>query len=152
MLTRRLFLSALALTIAMPASLLAAPVDSDAARRKINAIRKKHGLAELETSQLLKVAAQDQADRMAKKGKVSHHAGWGKSFYTRMSKLGLRVRAAENIGAGYGSLDRVIEGWMQSAEHRKNMLDPAFRHFGIARALPGRKSPYGDYWAIVFSE
>ena len=56
----------------------------------------------------------------------------------------------ENIAKGQRSVDEVMKGWMQSNEHRRNILNPMFTEAGYGVAL-GRM-PQGDevLWVQVF--
>lgn len=71
------------------------------------------------------------------------------------STLGARVSAAgyawsgvgENIGAGYGSLQSVVDGWMASDGHCANLMSPGFTAFGLACARNSASS-YGLYWTL----
>lgn len=55
---------------------------------------------------------------------------------------------AENIAAGYNSASEVVEGWMDSAGHRKNILNPEYTHMGIG--LVKYKGYW--YWAQLFTK
>ncbi|NTU82778.1 MAG: CAP domain-containing protein [Chloroflexales bacterium] len=57
---------------------------------------------------------------------------------------------AENVAAGYADPAAVVQGWMESAGHRENMLSCALREVGGAVARRAG-STYGTYWTAVFS-
>jgi uncharacterized protein YkwD len=58
--------------------------------------------------------------------------------------------AAENLGAGYDSLDAVIAGWKTSSSHRTNLLRGPVTEIGIAAvASTGGRSRV--YWALVLA-
>lgn len=71
------------------------------------------------------------------------------------STLGARVDAAgyawsgvgENIGAGYGSLQSVVDGWMASDGHCANLMSPGYTELGLACAR-NNASSYGLYWTL----
>ncbi|PRD41229.1 CAP domain-containing protein [Phyllobacterium phragmitis] len=113
-----------------------------------NAIRKRYNLPPVDNDPKLEQAALYQAKRMASRGKVSHSVGWGNGFASRLRQAGVRGPAAENVAAGQRSTADVFDAWMKSAGHRKNMLDPEFRHYGLAWATPEDKPRY-IYWAMV---
>lgn len=76
---------------------------------------------------------------------MSHKIGWRNSFSARMKRVGYRRLAAENIAYGQASLDRVLKAWMNSRGHRRNMLHPRMRYFGLAYSeRKGLK-----YWTMV---
>ncbi len=72
------------------------------------------------------------------------------------SNAGDRIRAnggsfgtwGENVAAGYGSAAGVVDGWMNSAGHRANILNPAFTRIGVAIATSADGTPY---WTMVLS-
>ena len=70
-----------------------------------------------------------------------------------------RVRASgyseklvgENIAYGPGTIDEVVQGWLDSPGHCENIMDPRFVEMGIAYA-PGRATRHGLYWVQLFAE
>jgi hypothetical protein len=68
-----------------------------------------------------------------------------------VQRAGYNGIAGENLSAGRNSIDAVVDGWMNSAGHRRNMLDSRFTEFGLAAAqVPGdRASRYRNYWALI---
>jgi uncharacterized protein YkwD len=113
-----------------------------------NAIRKEHGLPAMATDATLEKAALYQAKRMASYDKIGHSIGWGNDFVSRLRQAGIRGPAAENVAAGQRDTEAVFAAWMKSPGHRKNMLDPEFRHYGLAWATPADKPRY-IYWAMM---
>lgn len=113
-----------------------------------NAIREANGLTPMATDERLEQAALYQARRMASFSTVSHTVGWGNGFVARLRKAGIRGPAAENLAAGQPDTQSVFDAWMNSAGHRKNMLDPTFSHYGLAWATP-EDNPRRIYWAMM---
>jgi len=70
-----------------------------------------------------------------------------------------RVRAAgygeklvgENLAYGPGTIEEVVQGWLDSPGHCENIMDPRFAQMGIAYAA-GRASRHGLYWVQLFAE
>jgi uncharacterized protein YkwD len=63
----------------------------------------------------------------------------------------LRARhaaAAENIAAGAETPREVVDGWMGSSVHRRNMLGAAYRRVGVGYWAGGRG---GFYWVADFA-
>ena len=58
--------------------------------------------------------------------------------------------AAENVGAGYDSLESAIKRWQASPGHNKNLLIPEITEMGIAVAY-APESRYKTYWALVMA-
>ena len=57
--------------------------------------------------------------------------------------------AAENVAYGATDIGRVMQMWMESPPHRRNMLDPRFSRFGVASASDSKGK---RYWAMVLGE
>lgn len=119
---------------------------SASAEEYLGAIRKEYGLPPLALDPTLEKAAVQQAGYMAGGGKMAHRTGWGRDFASRMHDNGVRGAAAENVAYGQKTAKDVLAGWMTSKGHRRNMLDPAFGHFGLASAEDGQGR---KYWALV---
>lgn len=65
-----------------------------------------------------------------------------KLYYPVYSALG------ENIAAGYGTPEAVMDAWMDSDGHRANILSSSFREIGAGFYKTG--GTYGYYWAQDF--
>ncbi|HUV32192.1 MAG TPA: CAP domain-containing protein [Devosiaceae bacterium] len=135
---------------ALGAAYVDVPVRGRTAATAINAIRARNGLGPLRPHGALEDAAADQARLMADLDQISHKLR-GQSLSSRVRRAGYGGIAGENLSAGRADLDRVVEGWMNSPGHRRNMLDPRFSEFGIAAARvgSGRQSRYGIYGALL---
>ena len=97
------------------------------ALRLINHARTENGLPLLRESPELARAAQEHSLRMAEDGEMSH-AHWLLTLW-RSGFTG-RYRA-QNIAWNQESADEVVEDWLSSAEHRRNILNPDFRFTAI---------------------
>lgn len=118
---------------------------SASAAGRLAALRSSYGLSPLAADRELEKAALRQARYMARTGNMTHTTGFGRDFASRMSNTTTNGAAAENIARGRMGLERLLEMWMTSEGHRRNMLDPRFSRFGLASAGDG-----GDrYWALV---
>jgi uncharacterized protein YkwD len=58
-------------------------------------------------------------------------------------------RLGENIAAGMPTAEEAFEAWMNSPDHRANILEPAFRQMGFTTYVD-LESEYGVYWVQVF--
>lgn len=123
---------------------------SAAGQSALAQIRSSNGLPPLAADPALEQAALHQAGYMARSGRMAHTTGWGKNFVSRMRADGVRGAAAENVA--YGDMDppEVFSRWMNSAGHRRNMLDPAFSRFGLAYVREAA-NPQRRYWALVLA-
>jgi len=58
---------------------------------------------------------------------------------------------AENIGAGYQTVADAMNAWMNSAQHRDNILDPRWTHCGVGcYTRSGDPQGYNIYWTVTF--
>lgn len=119
---------------------------SRAATQAVGAARSRNGLARLSPDGRLEAAAIEQARYMAVAGKMQHTALRGRDFETRIRARGIATPAAENLAHGRFDIAGVVDIWMNSPPHRRNMLDPRFASFGLgyAPSNDGR-----NYWAMV---
>lgn len=129
-----------------PASLGSAPLDEVV--RLTNIERGKHGLHALRAQPQLAQAAQLHSQDMATREFFDHKNPDGEQAWDRAVRCGYRYRkVAENIAAGQRSPAEVVEGWMNSPGHRKNILDGELFEIGVGLASGGS---YGTYWTQVF--
>jgi len=82
------------------------------------------------------------AVKLASEGALYHN-----SLTTVLSACGGTSTAGENIARGYTSVSAVTAGWMSSAGHRANILNPSFKAIsvGVAQAANGTY-----YWVENF--
>ena len=113
--------------------------------KAVNSIRAQYNLPGLALHPALQKAAREQSVLMARAGKMTHKVGWRHSFSARLKRVGYRGIAAENIARGQKSLQRVLRGWMNSPGHRRNMLHPRMRYFGLDVVKGGGR----NYWAMI---
>ncbi|MET3582361.1 uncharacterized protein YkwD [Mesorhizobium robiniae] len=124
---------------------------SASAAGTLTSIRASAGLAPLVADPQLEKAALQQAGYMARGGRMTHTTGWGKGFASRVKGNGITGAAAENIAEGRFDQQKLFDIWMNSAGHRRNMLDPRFTRFGLAYVRDGRDSSR-RYWSLVLGK
>ena len=80
--------------------------------------------------------------QLATEGALYHN-----NLMTVLSACGGKTTAGENIARGYTSVSAVTAGWMASAGHRANILNPSFKSIsvGVAQASNGTY-----YWVENF--
>ncbi len=111
--------------------------------RYTNKERKQHGLQPLTSSRALRLLARSQSRNMCSTGHFQHESdsfpkGW-RRFGERLRVVRLRF-GGENIAyrTFSGEPDRwaraIIKGWMNSPEHRRNILGPQYRFVGVGVA------------------
>jgi uncharacterized protein YkwD len=118
-----------------------------------NDFRRKEGRPVLKVNADLATAAQEFADFMARTDKYSHTAD-GQQPWERTAKAGYKeCIVAENIAYVYNSAGftteelarQFFEGWKNSPEHRKNMLDPDLFEIGVGVA---HSDTSGKYYGV----
>ena len=68
---------------------------------------------------------------MAAAGTMSHTTAPGLDFGSRMTRSGFGQKASENIGRGQEFWWRDQAAWMNSTNHRNNMLNPNYSRLRI---------------------
>ena len=105
-----------------------------------NEERRKKNLPLLQSSDALRFVARQHSGNMCSTRDFSHESvhfpkGW-QHFATRLKHVGV-VTGGENIG--YQTITRnrdlwarkMVQGWMRSPSHRRNILEPRFRYLGV---------------------
>jgi uncharacterized protein YkwD len=104
----------------------------------INAQRASNGLSALVDNPQLAAAAQAHSADMVVRGYFSHASTDGHDFSARIAAAGYSGQATgENLAWGAGAQStpaQIVAGWMNSPEHRANILSPAFVSSGIGVA------------------
>jgi uncharacterized protein YkwD len=112
---------------------------------RVNAERKKAGAPPLSSNGRLDRAAQRHAGDMLARAYFAHQSPEGKSVRERSREAGYEWRMiGENIAEGQFTVAEVMDTWMHSPGHRRNILDPGFRELGTGLAL-GKS---GDGWQV----
>ena len=109
----------------------------------ISNFRLQHGEGRVTLDPTLNRIAHDQAAAMAAKDVLDHDV-LGR-FSSRVAPSG-SGRAAENIAYGYDNFPKTLTQWIDSSEHRKNLLLHNASRVGVASAkstATGR-----TYWAM----
>lgn len=102
-----------------------------------NVDRSESGIDALTINDRLSAAAQAKADDMAQSDYWSHTSPEGSKPQDFVREAGYSYRSlGENLAYGFSSPDAIVQGWMNSPEHKANMLDPAYHQvgFGVATA------------------
>ena len=101
----------------------------------------------------LALAAQRHAQDMADTDYFSHDSLDGRSFVDR---IGMTPYAGdpggENIASGFQSAGEVMQGWLKSPGHCRNLMNPEFDHVGLGLAMrdDSRYSVPVTYWVQDF--
>ena len=111
----------------------------------VNYERAKEHLKPLKLSSSMNHYAQIRAKEITKK--FSHTRPSGYFCFTVIPKPYRTV--GENIAAGQRSANEVVTAWMNSPDHRANIMNPKFRELGMGY-LYLQDSKYKHYWAQLF--
>nr|WP_263326502.1 CAP domain-containing protein [Neobacillus sp. Marseille-Q6967] len=110
-----------------------------------NQERAKNGLAALKVDTVLSKMAREKSRDMSANGYFSHTSPTYGSPFDMMKQFGITYRyAGENIAMGQRSPEEVVNAWMNSEGHRKNILSPNFTHIGVGHIAEG------NYWTQEF--
>lgn len=110
-----------------------------------NKERTQRGYKPLARNTGLDHAAQKWAQHMADTNRMTH----GVDFAGRISAEGVSwTNVGENIAFGYGSVNQVMQGWMNSRGHKANILG-AYNAIGIGIAATKSGT---IYWCTDFAQ
>jgi uncharacterized protein YkwD len=106
--------------------------------------RVARGCRALRTDSRLTEAARAHSRDMVGRKFFSHTGSSGSSFVAREVAAGYPKRdaAAENIAWGYRTPKEVVNGWMNSAGHRANILNCASAAVGVGVVYNKNGAPY----------
>lgn len=106
----------------------------------------------LEMDAVIREAARGHSLDMGQQAYFDHMSLDGRTFDDRMREVGFMGAGpwGENIAAGQTSPEAVVQGWMESPGHCRNIMNPAYRTIGIGYARVDG-SPYGHYWTQNFA-
>lgn len=111
----------------------------------VNQQRIANGLGELKMVPALNSAAQKRADEIVET--FDHNRPDGTKCFTVLAEYGLTYSyAGENIAYGYIDPDDVMDGWMNSEGHRKNILNSNYQYIGVGVTRSGNRL----YWTQMF--
>ena len=106
---------------------------------QVNSFRVAHGLTTLRVSPFLGAAARAHSTQMARLGYFSHNSANGTPFWRRIQgyypAAGFRYwSVGENLLWSSPSVDAAsaLRMWMQSPEHRANLLNRGWREVGVS--------------------
>lgn len=117
-----------------PQSLTASIAASDVASLT-NEERIKNGLPPLAVSPLLTEAAQLKAEDMARNDYYAHVGPDGKTPLSWLQEVGYSyLNAGENLVIDRTTSEQAVDAWMNSPDHRENILRPQFTEIGIGVA------------------
>ena len=122
-----------------------ATVDIASANTQLSFQRAGVGLLRpLAHSPALQAAAEAQAQDLNLSGRLGHLGADGSTLSDRLRRAGYTACAsAENVANGTPDIRSTIALWMDSPEHRANILNPQVTQFGFAGV--------GETWVLVLA-
>ena len=113
--------------------------------RLVNEIRISNGLKEFKTDWELSRVARYKSQDMKDNNYFSHTSPTYGSPFQMMKSFGISYRTAgENIAKGQRTPQEVVNAWMNSSGHRKNILNPLFTKLGVGYVESA------NYWTQMF--
>ena len=114
----------------------------------INSVRSEAGTTPLTYNGRLDNAAQKHAQDMFANNYFSHIGQNGSTIGSRVTAEGYAWRfVGENLAQGQKNENVAINGWIKSAPHQANNINPNFKEFGLGRAGTGSNTR----WVLVFA-
>lgn len=99
--------------------------------KEMNQVRAAHGMSPLRLDAQLQRAARSHSADMLRRDYFAHGP-----FLSRLVAFGVRGPiVGENLGWGVGARARagwIVQAWLNSPLHRRNLLRPGFRQVGVA--------------------
>jgi uncharacterized protein YkwD len=121
----------------------AAPV-VEAVVALVNTARTAEGCDPLRVDNRLTTAAQLHSEDMSRRNYFSHTTPEGLTFDKRIEEAGYPRPGAENLARGQQTPEDVMEGWMNSDGHRRNILNCELKTIGVGLEVDG------FYWTQDF--
>jgi uncharacterized protein YkwD len=122
---------------------------ADEMLKKVNDARWRAGLAPLVRNPLLDRVSQEHADDMLARSYFGHQTPEGLGPSDRARADGYRPGIGENLVEARFSVDDALDAWMNSRDHRRNILDPGCRELGVGLAIgAGYDAAPGGYRVI----
>lgn len=93
----------------------------------------------------IELAAKVHSNDMNNNNFFNHTGSDGSSAGDRLNRVGYSWTTwGENIAKGYTSEIEVVEGWISSVGHCKNIMNANFKEMGVATS--------GSYWTQLFAK
>ena len=120
---------------------------------RINLHRARQGLGPVRLDAALSRAAAAHSRDMAENDVFGHTGSDGSTIGARASRAGYAWRRiGENVAGGGTRPEEVVDDWLASEGHRRNMLEPAYVDAGVGHSVrdpdPGRVR-YRHYWTLM---
>jgi uncharacterized protein YkwD len=108
----------------------------------------KAAAAQVAWSDTLFTAAAGHSQDMAQRNYFDHVTPEGITMAQRAEQAGYRYRAlGENIAAGQGTVADVMQGWLESPGHCRNIMNAVYTEVAVACVATARPM-YPTYWTM----
>jgi uncharacterized protein YkwD len=135
-----------------PAGVIPHPDFADTVMTLINRERMAAGCSALAPNDTLIQVAHTHSQDMAIHRFVEHTGSNGRSPAQRVQDAGYQFRmVAENVAAGRLTPESAVQGWMESSEHRTNILNCELRDTGVGVVEAPDDPTYRIYWTQLFA-
>ncbi|MFH0819582.1 MAG: CAP domain-containing protein [bacterium] len=95
--------------------------------------RLKNNLPALEINPQLAQIAENKCQDMIEENYFAHTSPSGKRFWQWFKEENYNyLYAGENLAMDFSESEEVVRAWLASATHRTNLLNPKFKHIGVA--------------------
>ncbi|WP_244277294.1 CAP domain-containing protein [Geodermatophilus obscurus] len=132
--------------VARATAAAAAPTAEAAVLALVNEARADAGCGALTADPALAAVARAHSADMRDRGYFSHTSPEGLSPFDRAEQAGVDHSRAENIAFGQADAAAVMEAWLESPGHRRNILDCELTKLGVGVA----EGPGGPWWTQLF--
>jgi uncharacterized protein YkwD len=118
-------------------------------RQRVNEVRRRAGLPPLVPNPLLDRISQEHAEDMLLRSYFGHRTPEGLGPSDRARADGYRSGIGENLVEQRFSTEEALTAWLDSAPHRRNILDPDCRELGLGLAVgAGYDAAPGGYRVV----
>lgn len=107
-----------------------------------NKARTKAGCTAVRIDGRLQYATRTHSTDMARRGILTHTGSDNSTFATRDIRAGYTNPLSENIARGYTNPDTLVNAWLASPSHRRNLLNCTAKAIGVGIATNNRGSLY----------
>lgn len=109
------------------------PIDANEILYIVNQERVQYNLDVLTQNEDLQNAAQAKADYLMTEQFFSHTGKNGEPFSTWVKQTNYAyLRIGENLAIFFANNEEVVQAWLNSETHRKNILNPYYSETGLA--------------------
>ena len=113
----------------------------------VNKERLQRGLSPVVLNWQISRVARTKSEDMRDNDYFSHNSPTHGSPFDMLRKFNIAFRSAgENIAKGQQTAEEVMQAWMNSEDHRKNILNDDFREIGVGYAEGGGTT----FWTQIF--